>query len=70
MCMCAKLLQWGPSLCNPMDYSPPIGLFCPWDSPGKNPGVGYHAFLQGIFPFQGSNLHLLRLLHWQRVLYH
>ena len=23
MCMCAKLLQWGPSLCNPMDYSLP-----------------------------------------------
>ena len=21
MCMCAKLLQWGPSLCTPMDYS-------------------------------------------------
>ena len=25
------------------------------DSPGKNPGVGYHALLQGIFPTQGSN---------------
>ena len=23
MCMCAKSLQWGPSLCNPMDYSLP-----------------------------------------------
>ena len=28
---------------------------CPWDSPGKNTGVGYHAFLQGIFPIQGLN---------------
>ena len=25
------------------------------DSPGKNTGVGCHAFLQGIFPTQGSN---------------
>ena len=26
---------------------------CPWDSPGKNTGVGYHDLLQGIFPTQG-----------------
>ena len=24
-------------------------LLCPWDSPGKNAGVGCHALLQGIF---------------------
>ena len=30
-------------------------LLCPWDSPGKNSGVGWHALLQGIFPTQGSN---------------
>ena len=35
------------------------------DSPGKNTGVGSHFLLQGIFPTQGSNLWLLRLLHWQ-----
>ena len=42
-------------------------LPCPWDwnSPGKNPGVGCHTLLQGIFPTQGSNPSLLRLLHWQ-----
>ena len=34
-------------------------------SPGQNTGVGCHALLQGIFPIQGSNLHLLHLLHWQ-----
>ena len=39
-------------------------LLCPWDSPGKNTGVGCHAVLQGIFPTQASNLHLLHLLHW------
>ena len=37
-------------------------LLCPWDSPGKNTGVGCHALLQGIFLTQGSNLHLLCLL--------
>ena len=28
----------------------------PWDFPSKNTEVGCHAFLQGIFPTQGSNL--------------
>ena len=28
-------------------------LLFPWDSPGKNTEVGYHALLQGIFPTQG-----------------
>ena len=40
-------------------------LLCPWDSPYKNTGVGCHALIQGIFPTQGSNPRLLRLLHWQ-----
>ena len=45
------------------DTPPPFPrLLCPWDSPGKNTGVGCHALLQGIFPTQGSNT---RLLHWQ-----
>ena len=43
----------------------PARLLCPWDSPGKNTGVGCHALFQGIFQTQGSNSHLLRLLHWQ-----
>ena len=33
----------------------PTRLLCPWDSPGKNTGVGGHALLQGVFPTQGSN---------------
>ena len=37
----------------------------PWDSPGKNTGIGCYALLQGIFLTQGSNLCLLCLLHWQ-----
>ena len=27
----------------------------PWNSPGKNTGVGSHALLQGLFQTQGSN---------------
>ena len=37
-------------------------LFCPWNCPGNNTGVGCHSLLQGIFPAQGSNP---CLLHWQ-----
>ena len=59
---CTKSLQSCPTLCNPMDCPPG---FCPWDSPGKNTGVGCPALLQGIFLTQGPNPHLLHLLHWQ-----
>ena len=31
----------------------PTRLLCPWDSPGKNAGVGCHFLPQGIFPTQG-----------------
>ena len=34
-------------------------IICPWDSPGKNTGVGGQALLQVIFPIQGSNLSLM-----------
>ena len=44
----------------------PTRLLCPWNSPGKNTGVGSHALLQGILPTQGSNLDLL---HCRQVLY-
>ena len=33
----------------------PARLLCPWSSLGKNPGVGSHTLLQGIFLTQGSN---------------
>ena len=39
---------------------------CPWDSPGKNTGMGSHFLLQGIFPTQGSNP---GLLHCRQILY-
>ena len=40
---------------------------CPWNSPGKNTGVGCHALLQGILQSQGSNP---SLPHCRQILYH
>ena len=37
----AKSLQLCPTLCDPTDGRQPTRLPCPWDSPGKNTGVGY-----------------------------
>ena len=37
-------------------------LLCSWDSSGKNTGVSCHFLLQGIFPIQESNPHLLPAL--------
>ena len=45
----------------------PVRLLCPWESSGKNTGVGCHALLQGIFLTQGSKL---VLLHCRQVIYH
>ena len=41
----AKSLQSCLTLCNPIDGLPP-GSPRPWDSPGKNTGVGCHFLLQ------------------------
>ena len=44
----------------------PHGLYIPWNSPGKNTGVGGLSLLQGIFP-----THRLKpgLLHCRQILY-
>ena len=42
----------------------------PWDSLGRNSGVGCHALLQGIFPTQGLNPSLLQLLTCRQAPYH
>ena len=52
------------------DFLQPHGLqparrLCPWNSPGKNTGVGFHSLLQGIFPTQGSNPCLGRWILYQ-----
>ena len=44
----------------------PARLLCPWDSAGKNTGLGCHVLLQGLFLTQGSNL---GLLHCRWILY-
>ena len=64
-CVHAKTLQLCPTLCDPMDCSPP-GSSVRGDSPGRNAGVVCHALLQGTFPTQGSNP---CLLHCRWVLY-
>ena len=64
--VCAKSCL---TLQDPMDCSLPARLLCPWNSPGKNTGVGCHALLQGIFLTQGSNLNLLQLLCCSQLLY-
>ena len=53
--------------CDPMDCS--HRLFCLWDFPGQNPGVGCHFLLQRTFPTPGSNLCPLLLLHCRQTLY-
>ena len=62
-CEC-EVAQSCPILCDLMDYSLP-GSSVHGDSPGKNTGVGCHAFVQGIFPTQGSNP---RLPHCRQTL--
>ena len=44
----------------------PTRILCPWDSPGKNTGVGCYALLQGIFLTEGLNM---SLLHCRRILH-
>ena len=64
MCMRAKSLQSCPTLCDPVNCSPPgssvrgisQARVLEWVAPGD---------LQGVSPTQGSNLNLLCLLHWQ-----
>ena len=63
-CVHARLLQSCPTLCDAMDCSSP-GSSLHGILQIKNIGVGCHALLQGLFPTQRLNLHLLSLLYWQ-----
>ena len=67
-----KIMKWSVSHLVVYDSLWPSGLkltrlLCPWNSPGKNTGVGSHSLLQGIFLTQGSNP---GLLHYRQILYH
>ena len=55
-----KVTKSSPTLWNPMDY------INPWNSPGKNTGVGSLSLLQGNFPTQGLKP---GLPHCRRILY-
>ena len=44
----------------------PHQWYSPWNSPGRNTGVGTLSLLQGIFPTQGWNP---SLPHYRRILY-
>ena len=61
--MCAKSLQSRPTL-RPY-WLQPAWFHCPWDSPGKNTGVGCYALLQRIFPTEELTSCLFCLLYWQ-----
>ena len=52
VCVCAR------SRLVMSDSLRPYGLWllCPWDSLGKNTGVGCHALLQGIFLMEPASL--------------
>ena len=56
--MKVKITQSCLTLCNPVEH--------PWNSPGRNSGVGSLPLLQGIFQTQGSNP---RLPHCRQILY-
>ena len=59
MCVCCSSVQL--LSCVQLFATPwtiPTRILCPWNSPGKNTGVGSHSFLQGIFPTLGLNLGL------------
>ena len=66
LCRVCFITQSRPTLCNPVDCTLP-GSSVHGDSAGKNTGVACHAFVQGIFPSQGSNP---GLLHCRQILYH
>ena len=63
--MNVKVAQLCPFLCN--HELCPTSLLSPWNSPGKNTGVGSLSPLQVIFQTQGSNV---GLLHYRQILDH
>ena len=61
------VVQWSPSLCHPVDYSPQGSSVHGILQARILTGVGCHFLLQGIFLTQGSNP---GLLHCGQILYH
>ena len=59
-------IEWSESSSVVSDSLQPCRLYSPWNSPGRNTGVGSLSLLQGIFLTQGLNP---GLLHCRRILY-
>ena len=64
-CVCVVSCSVVSDSLRPQGLQPPR-LFYPWNSPGKNTGVGNHFLPQGIFPTHGLKPGLL----CRRILYH
>ena len=58
LCCCCLAIKLGLTLLWPHGRR----LFCPWDFPGKNTRVNCHFVLQGLFPIQWSNPHLVHCM--------
>ena len=54
------------TLCEPQGLEP-TRLLCPWDTPGKNTGVGCRSLLQEIFLSQGIDQ---GFPHCRQAIYH
>ena len=72
ICICSSVRSFCVSCSVVFNSLQPHGLYltrllCPWNSPGKNTGVGCHSLLHGIFLTQESNP---GLLHSRQILYH
>ena len=63
--LCVSVAQLRPTLATLWTVA--RRLLCPWNSPGKDPGVGCHFLFQGIFQTKRLNLDLL---HCKCILYH
>ena len=67
----AKSLKSCPTLCDPIDGSPPGSR--PWDSPGKNTGVGSMTNLDSILKNRDitltTNVHLVKAIVFSVVMY-
>ena len=64
MCMSAKSLQSCPTLCDPMDHSPP-GPSVHGISQARIPEWVTISYFRVSSLTQGSNLRVLHLLRWQ-----
>ena len=65
----AWLITWVSECQTVTPWTTPSRLFCSWNSPVRNTGLGSLSLLQGIFPTQGLNPGLLRL-HHRPIVYH